>query len=130
MASKQSKDWWTQQGYAKNHPVHANTTHTVPGRTETKLDQAQLTEIEEEETGTLQIPISYLPTRTSDEARPRTLAAGYDLKTHTMRIDFRDGATYHYYEVPPQIWRDFQNSASPGKFMNRRMTQFAYGRVS
>lgn len=130
MASKQSKSWWEQQGYPKNHPVHANTPRTVPGRTETPQDQAQLVEIEDEETGDLQIPISYIPTRTSNDARPRTLAAGYDSKTHTMRIDFREGATYHYYDVPPNVWKDFQRSASPGRFLNRRMSQFAYGRVS
>lgn len=127
-----SKSWWEQQGYKQAHPLHEGTTQhfKVPGRTETAQDQAELVEIEEEETGSTEIPLSYVPTRTSDAARPRTLAAGYDSATHTMRIDFREGATYHYYDVPPETWRDFKRSASPGKFMNRRMTQFAYGRVS
>ena len=125
MASKQSKDWWIKQGYAKNHPVHSGRTYEIPPQV-----QEHLVEQEEADTGTLEIPISYVPTRTSNEARPRTLAAGYDLETHTMRIDFREGATYHYYDVPPNVWRDFKKSASPGKFMNRRMTQYPYGRIS
>lgn len=130
MASKHAKEWWVAQGYAKGHSVHANTEHTVPGRTETKQDQAQRVRIEEEETGTLDIAITRVPTPSSNPARPRTLAYGYDVNTHTLRVDFRDGATYHYYEVTPSEFRDFDNSKSPGKFINRRLAGKAYGRVS
>ena len=118
--------WYVKQGYSKAHPVHSgDSQQLVP-----PAEQEILVDKEARDSGTLQIPVSYVPTRTSDDRRPRTLAAGYDSDSKTMRIDFRDGATYHYYNVPAEIWQQFKKSASPGKFMNRRMTQYPYGRVS
>jgi hypothetical protein len=71
------------------------------------------------------------PTRTSNPARPRTLQAGYDKKqgerTGTLRVRFRDGTPWEYYEVPSEIWQRFKRSASPGRFINRVLNNYPYG---
>lgn len=71
------------------------------------------------------------PTRTSNPERPRTLQAGYDKKagqsTGTLRVRFRDGSPWEYYEVEPEVWQRFKRSASPGKFINRVLNGYSYG---
>ncbi len=97
---------------------------------DTEPDEDQV----EEEVGDIPLTRS---TRSSNPARPRTTYEGYDSKTHTLAIRFRDGAAkgggtavYHYYNVPTSIAQQFRKSASPGKFINRRLAGYPYGRVS
>lgn len=63
--------------------------------------------------------LPYQPTPSSNRPRPRTLAAGYDSKTRTLRVRFRDGTPWEYYDVPPSVWQNFKRVKSPGKFINR-----------
>lgn len=66
------------------------------------------------------IAFSISPTVTSMPPRPRTLEAGYDEDTGTLRIRFREGAVYDYTDVSPQTWEDLQRErASTGKWMAR-----------
>lgn len=74
--------------------------------------------------------LPYQPTPSINPPRPRTLAAGYDSKTKTMRVRFRDGAGYEYYDVPPRVWNNFKRVRSPGRAINRYFGggQYKYAR--
>lgn len=68
------------------------------------------------------------PTTSSNPARPRTLEAGYNAGERTLRVVFRDGTPWEYYGVEPVIWQRFKRSASPGRFINRVLNNYPYGR--
>lgn len=72
--------------------------------------------------------LPYQPTPTINPGRPRTLAAGYDRQSRTMRVRFRDGTPWEYYEVTPQEWRNFQRVKSPGRAINRTFNNHPYAR--
>lgn len=70
----------------------------------------------------------YTPTPSINPPRPRTRGAGYSRDTQTLRIKFRDGAVYEYYDVPPNVWRNFQRWVSPGRGVNRVLNNYSYAR--
>ena len=72
--------------------------------------------------------LPYQPTPTINPGRPRTLAAGYDERSQSLRIKFRDGDYYTYYNVPPSVWWRFQRAQSPGRFINTTLNRFPYSR--
>lgn len=72
--------------------------------------------------------LPYQPTPTINPGRPRTLAAGYDDRTSTLRIKFRDGEIYEYYQVPPSVWWKFQRAQSPGRYINTTLNRYPYKR--
>lgn len=72
--------------------------------------------------------LPYQPTPTINPGRPRTLAAGYDERSQSLRIKFRDGTYYTYYNVPPSVWWKFQRAQSPGRFINSTLNGFPYNR--
>lgn len=72
--------------------------------------------------------LPYQPTPSINPPRPRTLAAGYDRDTETMRVRFRDGTVYAYYEVSPTEWRNFRRVKSPGRAVNRTFNHKPYAR--
>lgn len=55
-----------------------------------------------------------IPTSSTNYARPRTVAAGYDAERQTMTVVFRDGTFYNYYEVTQAEWDAFRASYSKG----------------
>lgn len=59
--------------------------------------------------------IKDIPTSSTNYARPRTVAAGYDPYRQVMTVVFRDGTFYNYYEVTPSEWEAFHASYSKGK---------------
>lgn len=63
--------------------------------------------------------LPYQPTPSINPSRPRTLAAGYDPATKTLRVRFRDGIGYEYYGVSRQTWQNFKRVKSVGKAINR-----------
>ena len=72
------------------------------------------------------VKLNQVPTSSTNPSRPRTVAAGYDPKTKTMTVVFRDGTFYNYYEVTPGEWLNFSTSYSKGKpWLNKG---FANGR--
>lgn len=85
-------------------------------------------EIELAYTGEDELLLPYQPTPTINPGRPRTLAAGYDEKSQTLRIKFRDGDYYAYYNVPPSVWWRFQRAQSPGRFINSTLNRYPYSR--
>jgi hypothetical protein len=72
--------------------------------------------------------LPYQPTPTINPGRPRTLAAGYDERSQALRIKFRDGEYYTYYNVPPSVWYKFQRAQSPGRYINSTLNNFPYSR--
>ena len=47
----------------------------------------------------------------------RSIAAiGYDLESATLRLVFRKGQVYDYYEVPPVIVSQFRDAPSQGRY--------------
>lgn len=73
--------------------------------------------------------LPYQPTPSINPPRPRTLSAGYDSTTQTLRVRFRDGPGYEYYNVPPRVWRNFKRVQSPGRAINRTLNQYPYSRA-
>jgi hypothetical protein len=72
--------------------------------------------------------LPYQPTPSINPPRPRTLAAGYDSKGRVLRVRFRDGTPWEYFDVPPNIWQNFKRSKSPGRFINRVLNNYEYSR--
>ncbi len=70
--------------------------------------------------------LPYQPTPSINPPRPRTLAAGYDRESETLRVRFRNGQVYGYYNVPPNVWRNLRRVKSPGRFINRTLNSFPY----
>lgn len=123
-------NWYTSQGYSKTHPLYSNPNFTpMTDPVEAEADEEDV----ESEIGQVDLTNA---TRSSNPARPRTQMEGYNRATQTLAVRFRQGAAaggetavYHYYNVPPELARQFRRSASPGKFINRRLAGYAYGRV-
>jgi hypothetical protein len=72
--------------------------------------------------------LPYQPTPSINPPRPRTVAAGYDRETQTLRVRFRDGTPWAYYDVPPRVWNNFKRVKSPGRFINRVLNNYPYAR--
>ena len=72
--------------------------------------------------------LPYQPTPSINPPRPRTLAAGYDRSTKTLRIRFRDSPVYAYNDVSEREWRNFRRVKSPGRFINRVLNAKPYYR--
>ncbi len=41
---------------------------------------------------------------------------GYDQPTQTLAVRFSNGRVYHYSEVTPKVYEDFNGAESKGKF--------------
>lgn len=78
--------------------------------------------------GDLDELMPYHPTPTINPGRPRTLRAGYDEKSMTLRIQFREGEVYTYYQIPPSVWWKFQRAQSPGRYINSTLNSYPYSR--
>ena len=68
-----------------------------------------------------------IPTSTTNPARPRTLRAGYDSKTKTLTVMFRDGTPWNYYEVSPLQAANFHRAKSKGRFIRQYLDNHPYG---
>ena len=57
-------------------------------------------------------------------------AIGYDEATQTVQVQFNDGSTYQYFDVPQNVYDDFFNSDSKGKFLHANIKGvYRYSRV-
>jgi hypothetical protein len=45
-------------------------------------------------------------------------AVDYDEKTHRLVVEFKNGGTYVYGAVPPELYKDMLYSESIGKFFS------------
>lgn len=67
--------------------------------------------------GTAPADITQSPTSTTNPARPRTVAAGYDKSRKVLTVIFRDGTFYNYYGVSGLEWGNFKRARSKGRFI-------------
>jgi hypothetical protein len=70
------------------------------------------------------VPLTNIPTSTTNYRRPRTVAAGYQRymdnpQEGKLTVMFRDGTLYNYYNVTSGDWIIFRNSISKGPLLNR-----------
>ena len=76
-------------------------------------------------------PITYVPTSSTNPARPRTVAAGYRYikaeKSGVLTVVFRDGTFWNYYGVPNLTWNSFKTSRSKGAYIVAHLEQYPYG---
>jgi hypothetical protein len=73
----------------------------------------------------------YVPTKTINPGRPRTLQMSYNRETHVLRVFYRDGGTYDYADVPSSVWYRIRRVQSPGRFINRNiLDQYDYTKVA
>lgn len=121
---RRSRTWWEQQGYRASHPVHGTDVY-VRGTDdqEAKLDEQRNLDLGED------VRITVAPTKSSNPGRPRTVAMGYNYGTDTLRVVFREGAVYDYFDVSTTVWWRMRRSASPGKFINRVLAEHEYTRI-
>ncbi|TKK84577.1 KTSC domain-containing protein [Herbidospora galbida] len=68
--------------------------------------------------------LPYQPTATTNHERPRTKAAGYNQRTRQLRVRFRNGSRYVYFDVEPEIWEEFKATHSPGEFLDSEVIPF------
>jgi hypothetical protein len=43
-------------------------------------------------------------------------SVGYDVATQTLQVEFLSGSLYQYFDVPQNIFDEFINAASKGKY--------------
>ena len=48
---------------------------------------------------------------------------GYDAAERTLRVEFRNGGLYEYYDVPPHVWAALQAAASKGRYVNEEIKE-------
>ncbi len=70
-----------------------------------------------------------LPSNTTNETRPRTLALGYDPESRIVMTTFRDGTVWQYYNVPPEVWGNFVSDPSPGRYIREVLDSYPYARA-
>jgi hypothetical protein len=45
-------------------------------------------------------------------------SVGYDPRSETLEVEFRNGGVYRYLEVPEDAWRMLQSAESKGSYLN------------
>ena len=53
-------------------------------------------------------------------------AVKYDQKRQTLDVEFREGHSYRYMDVPEFVYRELFNAESAGAFWNAVKDQFEY----
>ena len=57
-------------------------------------------------------------------------SAAYDAPHSILLLEFRTGATYQYFQVPPAIYQELLSAPSKGQYFNRRIRdQFLCSRL-
>lgn len=58
-------------------------------------------------------------------------AAAYPAETHVLYLRFRSGDVYSYFDFPPELYRDFLDAESKGRFfLSQIRNQFRYDRLA
>jgi len=59
------------------------------------------------------------------------LAAAAYFTDETLQLEFRNGAVYRYFAVPPKVFQNLIAATSKGAYFNRRIrSSFRYQRVA
>jgi hypothetical protein len=57
-------------------------------------------------------------------------AIGYEETSRTLRVEFRNGGTYDYYDVPQSEFEGLRNATSHGEYLARNIKgRYRYARV-
>ncbi len=48
-------------------------------------------------------------------------SVGYDERSSVLEVEFRSGAVYDYFKVPPKVYRELLKAPSKGRFVSRRI---------
>jgi hypothetical protein len=57
-------------------------------------------------------------------------AIGYDPKNSTVFVDFKNGASYEYYDVPERVFHELKNADSVGRFLNMEIKgSYSYSKI-
>lgn len=43
---------------------------------------------------------------------------GYDSRKRTLRLEYRNGRIYDYFDVPPEVHKELLSADSAGEFVN------------
>lgn len=71
------------------------------------------------------------PPPSTDPGRPRALEAHYNPDNKQLRVVFRNGGTYVYYDVPSATWRALKRNRSFGQTMDRLViNQYEFEKVA
>jgi hypothetical protein len=54
------------------------------------------------------------------------VATGYDSLSQTLHVEFKGGAVYRYFLVPAEVYRDFLEAESKGKFFSANIRFAGY----
>lgn len=54
------------------------------------------------------------------------VSVGYEQNTHQLEVEFRDGAVYKYYGVPPYVYFGLIQASSPGNYFNHVIKKEEY----
>ncbi len=46
---------------------------------------------------------------------------GYDRDTSVLEVEFNNGGTYLYYDVPESVWEEFKGADSKGQFLHQQI---------
>jgi hypothetical protein len=58
-------------------------------------------------------------------------SAGYDADAETLHVKFKNGGLYKYKSVPVQLYKDFMESESKGKFFFKEIrNKFEYDNLT
>ena len=58
-------------------------------------------------------------------------SAGHDPESNIMVIQFRNGATYQYLNIPEQTYQDMLNAPSIGQYFNSHIRgKFEYNKIN
>ncbi|MFH0708879.1 MAG: KTSC domain-containing protein [Pseudomonadota bacterium] len=44
-------------------------------------------------------------------------AIGYDAESSTLQVEFKNGGTYQYFDVPERIFNELEHAASVGGYL-------------
>ena len=57
-------------------------------------------------------------------------SAGHDAQSAVLELQFRNGAVYQYFLVPPRVYRDLLGARSKGSYFNQNIRgRYPYQRV-
>ena len=48
-------------------------------------------------------------------------SVGYDSDVKTLQVEFKNGDTYHYFDVPPDVFERFVTAESAGQFLSKEI---------
>lgn len=55
---------------------------------------------------------------------------GYDEETRVLKVEFKNGAVYDYYDVPEQVFNGMKSAASVGQYLAQQIKgSYRYARA-